>query len=165
VTIKLAVHILFVWWIRRLHRWTSTSFAITYTIYKEKWIYIIGFQEDLARKNREKYNMQVNEKRIAILHLAIISHCALKMSGQRSNRGSRHSWSVKERNRTIPAGNDPVSVGWYIISSNWNVLDPGAAHTTWSKGSNQNIDMCDPSPYIQHSYFASSKVHYSKETI
>lgn len=30
VTIKLAVHILFVWWIRRLHLWTSRSFAITY---------------------------------------------------------------------------------------------------------------------------------------
>lgn len=30
VTIKLAVDILFVWWIRRLHLWTSTSFAMTY---------------------------------------------------------------------------------------------------------------------------------------
>jgi hypothetical protein len=29
VTIKLAVHILFVWWMRRLHLWTSRSFAIT----------------------------------------------------------------------------------------------------------------------------------------
>lgn len=30
VTIKLAVHILFVWWMRRLHLWTSTSLAITF---------------------------------------------------------------------------------------------------------------------------------------
>lgn len=29
VTIRLAVHILFVWWMRRLHLWTSRSFATT----------------------------------------------------------------------------------------------------------------------------------------
>lgn len=41
--------------------------------------------------------------------------------------------SVKERNRTSPLGNDPGSVDRYIISSNWNVFEPGAAHTAWKE--------------------------------
>lgn len=40
VTTKLAVHILFVWWIRRLHLWTSTSLAIT-CIIKQRWFWSV----------------------------------------------------------------------------------------------------------------------------
>lgn len=32
---------------------------------------------------------------------------------------------------TSPLGNDPGFVDWCIISSNWNVFDPGAAHTAY----------------------------------
>lgn len=35
----------------------------------------------------------------------------------------------RERNRTIPPGNVPGLVDRCIISSNWNVFEPGAAHT------------------------------------
>ena len=42
-----------------------------------------------------------------------------------------------EGERTNPPGNDPGSVEWYIISSNWNVFKPGAAHTSQSKVNRQ----------------------------
>ena len=36
---------------------------------------------------------------------------------------------MRERERTIPPGNVPGLVDRCIISSNWNVFEPGAAHT------------------------------------
>jgi len=35
--------------------------------------------------------------------------------------------------QTIPSGSDPAFVDWCIISSNWNVFEPGAAHTKTKK--------------------------------
>lgn len=31
--------------------------------------------------------------------------------------------------QTIPSGSDPALDDWCKISSNWNVFEPGAAHT------------------------------------
>lgn len=35
--------------------------------------------------------------------------------------------------QTIPSGSDPAVVDWCKISSNWNVFEPGAAHTEQTK--------------------------------
>lgn len=48
VTTKLAVHILFVWWIRRLHLWTSRSFAITYIIGIIEYTFKIRIQNHIT---------------------------------------------------------------------------------------------------------------------
>lgn len=85
VTIRLAVLILLVWWISKLHLCTSTSLAITYLI-KKKVTFI-----------------QIPTK--------FYSSC---------------QWIHLH---TSPSGSCPVLVNPCIISSNWNVLDPGAAHT------------------------------------
>jgi hypothetical protein len=36
---------------------------------------------------------------------------------------------IVRRKQTIPSGSDPALVDRCIISSSWNVFDPGAAHT------------------------------------
>lgn len=35
--------------------------------------------------------------------------------------------------QTIPSGSDPAFADWCIVSSNWNVFEPGAAHTEQKK--------------------------------
>lgn len=45
------------------------------------------------------------------------------------NKINREEHETIKRKQTIPSGSDPVFVEWYIISSNWNVFEPGAAHT------------------------------------
>lgn len=39
----------------------------------------------------------------------------------------------QENEQTIPLGSVPGFVDWCIISSNWNVFEPGAAHTAERK--------------------------------
>lgn len=42
-------------------------------------------------------------------------------------------WNYKTL--TSPLGRDPDLHEWYTISSNWNVFEPGAAHTEENKPS------------------------------
>lgn len=42
---------------------------------------------------------------------------------------NRNNIFVMKMSQTIPLGSVPVSIDWCIISSNWNVFEPGAAHT------------------------------------
>ena len=48
----------------------------------------------------------------------------------------------RERNRTIPPGNVPGLVDRCIISSNWNVFEPGAAHTATKQKKNKKKNYC-----------------------
>lgn len=55
---------------------------------------------------------------------------------------SNKKWHKSKMTQTIPSGSDPAFVDWCIISSNWNVFEPGAAHTKTKKNEKSEKTTC-----------------------
>ena len=66
------------------------------------------------------------------------------------------------RTQTIPLGSDPALVDRCIISSSWNVFDPGAAHTEKTRKKSYNTFKYFQFSYISNGFSTSFSTGNSK---